>query len=312
MILKKIFNSALLLWVLLTAVFFLIRFAPGGPFDTDRVLAPELRQAIHAHYGLNAPVWHQYLRWLQSGVRGDFGNSFQYPDQPVSELIGHALPISAGLGWSALLLATSVALPLGIFSASQAGRSKWIEPWVRIWVLSSVSVPGFLVASLLIWIFAIQLEWLPPGLWDDFFSGPEYWVLPAVTLSLRPLALLTRLLRSSLSEALAHDSIRTARAKGVSERSILWKHALRNAWVPVIGLMPPIAAHLLTGSFLVETVFQIPGLGRVFVSSVLNRDYPLVMATTLTFGVVLLCLSLLSDLLLLWADPRIRKSSRRL
>ncbi|NDE18599.1 ABC transporter permease [bacterium] len=155
-------------------------------------------------------------------------------------------------------------------------------------------------------VVCFLLGWLPPGLWESLWSGPEYWILPTITLSLRPMALLVRQVRGSLLESLEHDYIRTARAKGLGEHTIIWKHALRNAWIPVLGLLPPIAAQLLTGSFLVETVFQIPGLGRSFVSSVVNRDYGLIMGTTLTFGLFLAVFTLAGDLLLTWADPRLR------
>ena len=165
------------------------------------------------------------------------------------------------------------------------------------------------MASLLIWFFSLQTGWLPPGLWASFLDGPEYWVLPSLTLCLRPLALLTRLVRGSVLEALEQDYIRTARSKGLTERSIIWKHALPNAWIPCLGILPSLAAHLLPGSFLVETVFQIPGMGRSFVNGVLNRDYTLVMGTTLVFGVLLLAFNLLGDLALLWADPRTREGS---
>ncbi len=301
---SRILQSAALMFALLTAVFFLIRFAPGGPFDGERVLPREVQAQIDARFGLDAPVHLQYWRWLGQLASGDLGYSFQYTDQSVTEIIGSALPTSIGLGTAALLLAMGAAIPLGAIAAKN--RGSWIDRAVRLCVLSSVSLPGFLVASLLVWIFSLQLGWLPPGLWESLWNGPEYWILPAITLSLRPMALLVRQVRGSLLDSLENDYIRTARAKGLSEDSILWKHALRNAWIPVLGLLPPMAAHLLTGSFLVETVFQIPGLGRSFVSSVINRDYGLIMGTTLTFGLFLTSFTLLGDLLLSWADPRLR------
>ena len=169
-----------------------------------------------------------------------------------------------------------------------------------------MSLPGFVVASLLIWIFSIRLHWLPPALWE----GPAYWILPTATLMLRPMALITRLMRGSVMDVLEEDYIRTARAKGLSAHVVLWRHALRNAWIPCIGLLGPVAAQLVTGSFLVETIFQIPGMGRYFVSAVLNRDYPLVMGTTLLFGLTLVFFNALGEFLLAWADPRLREPAR--
>lgn len=303
-ILGRILQSALLMFVLMTAVFFLIRFAPGGPFDGERVLPREVQAQIDARFGLDAPVLIQYGRWLGQLASGDLGYSFQYTDQRVTEIIASALPTSMGLGLVSLLLAMGCAIPLGVIAATR--RESFVDRGIRLVVLSSVSLPGFLVASLLVWIFSLQLGWLPPGLWESLWVGPEYWVLPTFTLSLRPMALLVRQVRGSVLDSLQNDYIRTARSKGLGERSIIWKHALRNAWIPVLGILPPMAAHLLTGSFLVETVFQVPGLGRAFVSSVINRDYGLIMGTTLTFGILLSLFTLAGDLLLTWADPRLR------
>ncbi len=300
--LRRLLHSLLILAVLMVTVFFMVRFAPGGPFDSDRVLPPEIQIQIERRYGLDAPVPVQFGRWLVASLRGDFGHSFQHPDRSVLEIIEISLPHSLALGGLALTLALLFGVPLGIYSG--ASESPHWDRVARLVLLSSVSLPGFLVASLLIWLFSIHLRWLPPALWE----GPDHWVLPAVTLMLRPLALITRLMRGSMKDVLQQDFIRTARAKGVSRTGVLWRHALRNAWIPCIGLLGPVAAHLLTGSFLVETIFQIPGLGRYFVSAVLNRDYTLVMGTTLIFGLMLVFFNALTELLLGWADPRLRST----
>jgi oligopeptide transport system permease protein len=302
--LKRLLHSLMVLGLLMTAVFFLVRFAPGGPFDSDRVLPAEVQRQIEHRYGLDAPLFVQFGRWIRSSLSGDFGTSFQHPDRSVTEILSMALPHSLSLGGLSLLAALLIGVPLGIYSG--ASRNALWDRWVRLTLLSTVSLPGFLVASLLIWLFSIQLNWLPPALWE----GPSHWILPAFTLMLRPMALITRLMRGSVMDVLEQDYIRTARAKGLTRDAVLWRHALRNAWIPCIGLLGPVAAHLLTGSFLVETLFQIPGMGRYFVSAVLNRDYPLVMGTTLVFGLVLVFFNAMTELLLAWADPRLRTSRR--
>jgi oligopeptide transport system permease protein len=298
--LKRLLHSLLVLSLLMLAVFFLVRFAPGGPFDSDRVLPAEVQLQIERRYGLDAPITHQFGRWAWASLSGDLGISFQHPDRSVSEILSMALPHSFALGGISLFAALLFGVPLGIYSG--ASRNALWDRWIRLLLLSSVSLPGFLVASLLIWLFSIQLSLLPPALWE----GPSHWILPAFTLMLRPMALITRLMRGSVMDVLGQDYIRTAHAKGLTRNAVLWRHALRNAWIPCIGLLGPVAAHLLTGSFLVETLFQIPGMGRYFVSAVLNRDYPLVMGTTLIFGLVLVLFNALTELLLAWADPRLR------
>jgi oligopeptide transport system permease protein len=298
-----------MLFLLLSSVFFLIRLIPGGPFESDRILAPEIQAQLESVFGLNDPLPLQYLNWLSSLARGELGVSFQQPDFTVRELIQSALPISFGLGLMALLVAILLAVPIGVLSAYALENQRYLflNQVIRILVLCAASLPGFLLAYGLVWVFSIQLGWLPPGLWAELLDRPSYWVLPTLTLALRPLALISRQIRGSTLESLRQDYIRTARAKGLSQMQVLLRHALRNAWVPIIGLLPPIAAQLLTGSFLVESIFQIPGLGRSFVNAVLNRDYFMVLGSTLVFGLVLILANLFSEALLLWADPRARR-----
>lgn len=306
---RRLVHSLFMLFLLLSSVFFLMRLLPGGPFDSDRVLTPELQDQLESLFKLNDPLPLQYLNWLSSIIRGDLGVSFQQPDLSVSTLIRSTLPVSFGLGSFALTLTALLAIPLGVISAYSHEKRNYIilDRALRVLVLCSASLPGFVLAYALVWVFSIQLGWLPPGLWTNLWDGPEYWVLPTITLALRPLALLTRQIRGSTREALDQDFVRTARSKGLTEAFVLWRHALRNAWIPVIGLFPPITAQILTGSFLVESVFQIPGLGRTFVSAVLNRDYFVVLGSTLVFGLILILLNLIGDILLLWADPRTRR-----
>lgn len=297
---KRILSSLPTLFLLATLVFFLLRIAPGGPFDGERVFPPEVQAAIEKHYGLDQPILSQYWTWLKDAVTFDFGESFQYLGRNVSQIISEALPPSLLLGSLAMLLSLIVGVPLGIFSAWRQG-TLWDRGAMFV-AISGVSLPSYLVASLLVIIFSVHLRILPPALWE----GPASMVLPVITLSLRPLAIIGRLVRASMIDVLSADFIRTAHAKGLTRQKILIKHALKNTLIPVLTVLGPIAASLVTGSFLVEVVFQIPGLGKHFVGAVLNRDYPLVMGVTLIYGAFLILSNLTVDLLCAWADPRIR------
>lgn len=298
---KRILGAVPTLLILATFVFFLLRFAPGGPFDGDRVFPADVRAAIDAHYGLDLPVWRQYVRWL-GGVllHFDFGESFHYVGRSVNEMIGSSLPPSLLLGGLAMFLSVLVGLPLGVFAAWRQGT--WMDSSAIILAIAGVSLPSYLIASTLVLVFSLKLGWFPPALWEE----PMSVVLPVITLGLRPLAITARLVRASVIETLAADYIRTAHAKGLSVRAVLFRHALRNSLIPVITVLGPLAASLVTGSFLVEMVFQIPGLGKHFVSAVMNRDYPMVMGVTLVYGVILIASNLIVDVVCAMLDPRIR------
>lgn len=300
--LRRLLEALPTLWLLATLVFFTLRFAPGGPFDTDRALPPEIMANINARYGLDQPISSQYLHFLNSICHGQLNESFQYMGRSVAEIITQTLPTSFILG----LLSLAIAVPLGMTLGSLAAwkqRSFW--DWSAVFFsIAGVSLPTYLIASLLVLVFSLKLGWLPPAL----LESPAGWVLPVVTLALRPLAMIARLTRASMIEALQSDFVRTALGKGLSSRQVVFKHALRNSLIPVVTLIGPIAAQLVTGSFLVEVVFQIPGLGKYFVSAVINRDYPLVMGVTLVYGVILIASNLVVDLLYAWVDPRIRES----
>jgi oligopeptide transport system permease protein len=298
--LKRVAGAIPTLLVLAALTFFLLRFAPGGPFDSDRAFPPEVQAAIEAKYGLDQPLPIQFARWLGDVLQGDLHESFQYLGRPVTEILSESLPTSMQLGLISLLFSLLVGLPLGALAAWKQ-NTRWDFGAVFLTV-AGISLPSYLVASLLILVFSLWLGWLPPALWEDASS----MILPVITLSTRPLALIARLTRSSTLEALASDYVRTAYAKGLSSIAVVFRHALRNSLIPVVTLLGPITANLLTGSFLVEVVFQIPGLGRHFVNAVLNRDYPLVMGITLLYGVVLIASNLLVDIAYAWVDPRIR------
>ncbi|MGK5086695.1 ABC transporter permease [Bdellovibrionota bacterium FG-2] len=299
-LLKRLLGLLPTLALLLTLVFFVLRLAPGGPFDTERAFPPEIQAAIAKRYHLDQPVVTQFAMWTRDLVSGDLGESFQYLGQSVSELILASLPYTLILGVLALILSILFGVPLGAVAAWKQNSA--FDQLAMFVSNAGVSLPSFLVAGVLVFVFSYHLEWLPPALWD----GPSSLILPVLTLGIRPVSLIARLTRASMIEVLSEDYIRTARGKGLSSRTILFKHALKNSFIPVITVLGPIAANLVTGSFLVEIVFQLPGMGKHFVQAVLNRDYPLVMGVTLVYGVVLLLCNLLVDLAYTWIDPRIR------
>lgn len=297
---KRILSFIPTLFILATILFFVLRLTPGGPFDGERVFPAEVKAAIEAHYGLDRPLADQYLRWLSDVLHGDFGESFQYVGRNVSEMISESLGPSLLLGLLSLVFALLLGIPLGVLAGWRQGT--WLDSSAMFFAIAGVSLPSYLVASSLVLLFSLKLGWFPPALWED----PSSAVLPVLTLGLRPMAMIARLTRASVIETLSADFIRTAHAKGLPRARVLFHHALRNSLIPVLTLLGPIAANLVTGSFLVEVVFQIPGLGKYFVGAVLNRDYPLVMGVTLFYGVILLACNLGVDLLCAWADPRIR------
>jgi oligopeptide transport system permease protein len=294
--------------LLATLVFFLLRLAPGGPFDEERAFPPEVKANIERAYGLDQPLYRQYLSWLEGALHGDLKDSFQYLGRPVSEVIEEGLPVSVTLGAWALALSLAIGIPLGCLAAWR--KDTFWDATSMFISVAGVSLPSYLVASGLILFFSLKLGWFPPALWDGPWSASA--VLPVVTLAIRPLSMIVRLTRSSMLEALQSDYVRTARAKGLSRSSILFKHALGNSLIPILSIVGPLAAGLVTGSFVVELVFQLPGIGRHFVQAVLNRDYPLVMGVTLVYGVLLLTCNLAVDLLYSFVDPRIRVMEQEL
>ncbi len=297
--LRKILGSIPKMFVLAALTFFMLRLAPGGPFDTDRVFPAEIQAAINAQYELDKPLINQFASWMGSVLQGDLRESFQYTGRPVAEMITESLPPSLLLGGLALLLSIIVGIPLGCLAAAR--QNTWLDTSAMLTAVAGVSLPSYLTASVLVVVFSLQLGWFPPALWE----GPASMVLPVITLASRPLAIIARLTRASMLEALSSDYVRTAYAKGQRKSVILFKHALKNSLIPVLSVMGPLGANLVTGSIAVEVIFQIPGMGKHFVSAVLNRDYPLVMGVTLAYGVILLLFNLISDLLCAWSDPRI-------
>ncbi len=289
------------LLVLITIAFFLIRMAPGGPFDGEKVLPPEIRANLDATYHLDEPLLQQYFRYLGQIISGDFGPSFQYKDWTVNELIARGFPVSATIGGLAMLLAFILGVSIGTIAALRQNSA--VDYSVMGVAMLGISIPNFVVAPLLILVVAVYAGWLPAGGWDWSW---QRMVLPVITLALPLIAYIARLTRGSMIEVLHSNYIRTARAKGLPEWLVIRRHALKPAILPVISYMGPAIAALITGSVVIERIYSIPGLGSYFVQGALNRDYTLVMGVVIFYGVVIVVLNFIVDLLYAWLNPRIR------
>jgi oligopeptide transport system permease protein len=297
---KRVVQTFFTMIFLVTATFFLLRLAPGGPFDGEKVWPAEIQANIEAKYGLDKPLPIQFVEWCKDLVHGDLRESFHYIGTPVTEIIRDATPPSLQLGGIALVISFILGVLLGVLSAWKRGT--FLDFSSMFIAVSGITLPSYMVATLLVLLFSNYLGWLPPALWEDKKS----MILPIVTLSLRPLAIIARMTRTTLLEVMHADYIRTAYAKGLSNTSVLFKHALKNSMIPIVTLLGPIAASLITGSYVVETIFQIPGMGQYFITSVINRDYPLVMGMTLIYGLILVLCNFAVDMAYGWIDPRIR------
>ena len=298
-ILSRLLTGALVVLVVATLTFFLLRILPGGPFDAEKKIPPAILEAVEKKYHLDRPVHEQYLRYMGNLLRGDFGPSYKYEDRPVADIIRETLPVSAALGLIALGLAFFMGTTVGMIS-SLFPRS--IHDAVSVIVSTSlVSVPSFVVGAALIYFFSVRWGVLPAALWGD----AKHAVLPAVTLSLAPFAYISRLVRSNMLDVSGRFFVRTARAKGLGRTKIFVKHVLRNALIPVVTVLGPITAYLVTGSFVVEHIFAIPGIGRFFVFAVSNRDYSVVLGITIVYALILVIANLVVDLLYVLLDPRI-------
>jgi oligopeptide transport system permease protein len=299
-IISRFLQSLLALFLVITATFFMIRFVPGGPFTQEKAVTPEILRNLEAHYGLNKPLWAQYFDYLGSLSRGDLGPSFKYPNRTVNEIIADKVPVSAELGAIALSLALVLGILLGTFAAVR--RNTWIDYVASSFGMAGISIPTFVVGPLLVLLFAIHLGWFNASGW----YGPADRVLPALVLGLAYAAPISRLTRGGMLEVLHQDFIRTARAKGASEWRVVTRHALRGGLLPVVSYLGPAVAGILTGSFVIETIFQIPGIGREFVNSAFNRDYTLVLGTVILYAVLIMGLNLAVDIVQAWLNPKVR------
>ncbi len=289
------------LLVLITIAFFLIRMAPGGPFDSEKILPPEIRANLDVKYHLDEPLIKQYFRYLGQIITLDFGPSFQYKDWTVNELIARGFPVSLTIGGLAMLLAFILGTLIGIVAAMRQNTA--VDYSIMGVAMLGISIPNFVVAPLLILLVAVYAGWLPAGGWD---WSVQRMVLPVVTLALPAIAYIARLTRGSMIEVLHSNYIRTARAKGLSEYLVIRRHALKPALLPVISFMGPATAALITGSVVIERIYSIPGLGSYFVQGALNRDYTLVMGVVVFYGVIIILLNFIVDILYAWMNPRIR------
>lgn len=301
LVIRRILALVPVLFVISVVTFLLMHSVPGSPFATeDKPLPPQVKANLDAYYGLDRPLVTQYLDYMGKAMRGDLGPSYLQRNRTVNQIIRQHLPPSATLGVLALGVALVVGVPIGVLSAV---KQNTLVDYIGMFIaIAGVSVPAMTLGPLLIWGFALELGWLPVARWGTWQQA----ILPAVTLGLGSAAILARLTRASMLQTIHEDFIRTARSKGLTEQRIVTKHALRNALIPVITVIGPLFAALVTGSMVVEQIFAIPGLGRYFVDSVASRDYPVIMGTTLLYAVVLVVSNLLVDLSYHVIDPRMR------
>lgn len=299
-VLKRIFASIITLWVVVTLTFTLSRVIPGGPFDSEKDTPIEVRKNLEERYKLNEPVYIQYVDYLKNLVKLDLGPSFKQKGVSINEIISRGFPVSAKLGVAAVSLAVVFGLVLGIIAALKQG--KWPDRVTMFISTLGVTIPAFVIATLFIYFFAEKLRWFPVYGLDT----PRHYVLPAIALGGYSMAFISRLVRSSLLDVIRQDYIRTAKAKGLSETSIIIKHALKNAMLPVVTYLGPLVAGVLTGSFVIEKIFTIPGLGRSFVDSIGNRDYTAILGVTVFYSLFLVLCNLFVDLVYAFIDPRIK------
>ena len=300
--LKRLIFMIPLLILISFLAFVLVRVAPGGPFDKERKPAsPEIERNLRAKYHLDEPLWKQYARYLSGLARGDFGPSLKYRDHSVNDIVAQGLPVSLSLGVMAFLFAQGVGIPLGFYTAARRGR--WGDYLGSFFALLAVCIPGFVVGPLLVMAFAVHWHWFPASLWET----PMHVILPTIALGLYCAGKLARIMREGMLTTMNLEFITTARAKGLSETAVLIKHAFRLAVLPVVSYSGPLLADLLTGSFVVENIFQIPGIGVFLVNSSLSRDYPMVVGLVLLYAALLLVMNLLVDLSYSLLDPRVKQ-----
>ncbi|MFL5684592.1 MAG: ABC transporter permease [Chloroflexota bacterium] len=282
--------------------FFLMHAVPGGPWDAEKRLPANVQARLNAQYGLDKPLYEQYVQWAGGFVTGDLGPSYRSRDRRVNDIIGDGIGVTFQLGVMAFALSVLVGIPLGIFAA--LGHNRWPDYLSTSISIIGIATPSFVLAILLIVVFSIGLGWFPTGGW----KGPQYWVLPTVALAGFPIAVIARYTRASMLEVTRKDYIRTAQSKGIGGRDVVSRHMIRNALIPVVTILGPTLAFLVTGSFIIETIFSVPGIGRFYVSAISQRDYSLLMAMTILYAFTVAFLNVVVDVLYAYIDPRIRYS----
>lgn len=301
-IVKRVVAGLVTIFVLVTLTFFLMHAIPGSPFNSpgENKLPPAVLERLYTMYGLDKPVFEQYTTYLGNVFQGDFGMSFKRANVSVNKLVSVGFPISARVGLMAIAVSLGVGVPLGVISAVKRGR--WPDFASMAFATIGISAPAFVISVVLLYVFSMHLKWLPSmGL-----TSWRHYILPVACLAFQPIAYIARQIRSSMLDALQQDYTRTARAKGVSEAGVIWKHALKNSILPVVTYMGPLVAGLLTGSFIVERLFSIPGIGRDYVASVGDRDYTMIMGMTAFFGIFVIVCNIVVDICYALIDPRVK------
>jgi oligopeptide transport system permease protein len=300
---RRILTSIPTLLVIVTVAFFMMRIAPGGPFDRERALPAEIEKNVLAAYNLDQPLLLQYRDYLLGILHGDLGPSFKYRDFTVAELLWTGFPVSLEVGGLAIVLAVVLGITLGTLAALR--QNTGVDYAVMATAMTGITIPNFVMAPLLTLIFGVYLSWLPVAGWNG--GAPRNLILPVIALALPQIAYIARLTRGSMIEALHTNYVRTARAKGLRERIVVVRHALKGALLPVVSYLGPATAQVVTGSVVIETIFGIPGIGRYFIQGALNRDYTLVMGTVIVFAVLNILLNLIVDLLYGLLDPKVKQ-----
>jgi dipeptide transport system permease protein len=299
-IVKRLLTMVVTLWVITTLTFVLMHAIPGSPFNQERNSNAAVQKNLEAQYHLDQPLYVQYLYYLKSILQFDFGPSIKQPSQTVNDMLGRGFPVSFELGMTALLTAVISGMVLGILAALK--HNGLIDYLAMTIAVLGISIPNFILATLLIQEFAVNLKILPAATW----TSPSHMILPTAALAVSPMAIIARLTRSSLLEVLTQDYIKTARSKGLSPVKIIVKHALRNALIPVVTILGTLTASILTGSFVIEKIFAVPGMGKYFVESINSRDYPVIMGTTVFYSIFLIMMLFLVDIAYGLLDPRIK------
>ncbi len=299
-ILKRLGMAVVTVWLVATLTFFLMNMVPGGPFLSEKAVSPKALKALEAKYGLDKPLFEQYLTYMGDAVHGDFGDSLKQRGRTVSGIITSKFPVSARLGGMAVLVAFCIGVPLGCISA--LNRGKIGDNIIIVIATCGIAVPSFVICTMLMYVFGVRLGWLPTlGL-----STWKHYIMPVLALAFYPTAYITRLMRSSMLDVLGQDYMRTAKAKGLNQMVSLFKHALRNAILPIVTYMGPLLAYTVTGSFIVEKIFTIPGLGSEFIGSITNRDYTVIMGTTIFLATLMVFMNVVVDIVYKLVDPRIK------
>lgn len=302
---KRLFANLLALWVIVTITFFLMKAIPGDPFTQEKALPKEILQSLYEHYKLNDPWYVQYGNYLKSIVTWDLGPSFKYKSRTVNDIINTGFPISAILGLEALFLSVSMGVFLGTIAALK--QNQWQDYLSMVIAVIGISVPSFILAAFLQYALSIKLDLLPVARWGTFKQS----IMPAIALAALPTAFVARLTRANMVEVLSMDYIKTAKAKGLSDQIVVVKHGLRNALLPVVTFLGTLTANILTGSFIIEKIFGIPGLGQWFINSITNRDYTVIMGITVFYSFILLSAIFIVDIAYGWIDPRIKIGSEQ-